>query len=114
VSYTLKEVSISPGEKPEWFTALYRSSLGADLSSDGKVPVMVDGPFVLTESAVVAEYLIGKYGSKDTIYTITDPEERARATIFAEQQIPKVRERHNTFTEHMYACMPKLISLFRS
>jgi glutathione S-transferase len=53
---------------------------------------MVDGPFVLTESAVVAEYLIGKYGSKDTIYTITDPEERAKATIFAEQQIPKVRE----------------------
>ena len=48
-------VSIKPGEKSPFFTETYRSALGADITSDGKVPVLVDGDTVLTESAVVAE-----------------------------------------------------------
>jgi glutathione S-transferase len=88
--YNLKETPIKAGEKPEWFTNLYKSALGADPASDGKVPILVDGPFILTESAVIVEYLIGKYGSPDTVATIIDPEQRARTTIFGEQQIPRV------------------------
>jgi glutathione S-transferase len=47
--------NIKAGEKSSYFTATYRSALGADVTSDGKVPVLVDGDIVLTESAVVAE-----------------------------------------------------------
>jgi glutathione S-transferase len=48
-------VSITAGEKPPILTEVYRAALGADVASDGKVPVLVDGDFTLTESAVVAD-----------------------------------------------------------
>lgn len=77
------------------FSKLYATAVGADASSTGKVPVLVDGPLVLAESAVVAEYLVNKFGpdnAKDTALSPTalSPEQRARAQIFAEQVIPAV------------------------
>jgi glutathione S-transferase len=48
---------------------------------------MQDGDFVLTESAVIAEYLINKYGKPDTL--AVSPEQRAEIQIFFEQVAPK-------------------------
>ena len=39
VAYETKETEIKPGAKPEWFTKLYHSALGANEGSDGKVGV---------------------------------------------------------------------------
>lgn len=53
--YKLRETSLM--DKPEWFTEIYRKALGADQSSDGKVPVLQDGDNVITESSHVARYI---------------------------------------------------------
>lgn len=91
VPFELKETSLT--DKPAWFSETYAKAVGADPASNGKVPVLVDGDFVLTESAVVSEYLINKYGpaatAADFAVTLT-PEERARSTIFVEQIATKV------------------------
>lgn len=95
IAFEAKETSITAGSKPEWFTDVYRKSLGADLTSDGKVPVIVvkgagadGGDFVLTESAVIVDYVANKYAPQLLPKT---PEDRARAAIFTEQVIGKVR-----------------------
>jgi glutathione S-transferase len=78
--------SITAGAKPAWFSEIYRAALGADPASDGKVPVLQDGAFVITESAVVADYVAAKAGGALLPAT---PEARARAAIFAEQGVSK-------------------------
>jgi len=95
IAFDAKETAITAGSKPEWFTDVYRKALGADLTSDGKVPVIVvkgagadGGDFVLTESAVIVDYVANKYAPQLLPKT---PEDRARGAIFAEQVIGKVR-----------------------
>ena len=84
--YEIAEVSIAPGEKPAWFTAAYRASLGADPASDGKVPVLQDGDFSLTESAHVADYVATKAASEGRPSLLpASPAERAATGLFAEQ-----------------------------
>ena len=84
--FTPREVSIKPGTKAPEFTALYKTALGADPASDGKVPVLVDDGSVLTESAVVADYLASKAGGALLPST---PLERVRTALFVEQQLGK-------------------------
>lgn len=78
-----------PPRRPAWFTAAYKRALGADLASDGKVPVLeeplADGStFSLTESAVVADYVAARAGGALLPAT---PLERARTTLFVEQTL---------------------------
>ena len=85
------DVSITAGEKPEFFTAAYRRALGADPASDGKVPVieekLADGTtFTLTESAVIADYLIA---SKNPSMLPSTPIERVRTALFIDQCLGK-------------------------
>jgi glutathione S-transferase len=86
------ETSISPGEKPAWFTAAYRRALGADPASDGKVPVieetLADGSNLtcLTESAVIADYLLA---SRDPSLLPSSPIERVRTALFVDQALGK-------------------------
>ena len=56
-AYEKVHVSIAPGTKEAFFTETYVRSLGANEGSDGKVPVIVDGDFVMCESAPVAAYV---------------------------------------------------------
>lgn len=94
IPYELKETSISPGTKPAWFTETYRAALGADPASDGKVPILKDNDFLLTESQVVCEYLVEKYQnttipastSTTTLFPST-PRERAEYLLFLSQSI---------------------------
>lgn len=63
--------------------------------------MIVDGPFVLAESAVIVEYLVNKFGAenaKDTALSPTalSPELQARARIFIEQVVPQVRMKSRT------------------
>lgn len=86
--YERKETAITAGQKPAWFTELYQRALGANEGSDGKVPVLQDGDFVLCESAVVAEYIATKYGAAAGLKLMPElPEQRARYQIFLEQAI---------------------------
>ncbi len=53
-----------------------------------KVPVLQDGDFALTESAVVADYLASKYsGTPAGALLPATPRERAEVTLFGEQVI---------------------------
>jgi glutathione S-transferase len=87
IDYEGRETSIAPGTKEPWFTALYKTALGADEASDGKVPVIADGDFILSESAVITEYVATKAGAQNFIPV---GKEKARSTIFLEQVFPKV------------------------
>ena len=94
IPFVLKDVSLT--DKPAWFSELYATAVGADSSSTGKVPVLVDGPLVLAESAVIAEYLINKFGPEhagETALSPTalSPEAQARTRIFVEQVVSNVR-----------------------
>jgi glutathione S-transferase len=89
--YELVEVSIAPGEKPPSFTAAYKKALGADPASDGKVPVLEDGAFSLTESAHVADYVaaVAAAAGRPSVLPGT-PAERAVSGLFAEQLVSPV------------------------
>ena len=90
-AYERAEVSIAPGEKPSWFSAAYAKALGADASSDGKVPVLEDGAFSLTESAHVADYVAAKAAAEGRVSVLpATPEERAVTGLFAEQCVSPV------------------------
>jgi glutathione S-transferase len=87
--------NVSLKEKPAFFSEAYSKARGADPASDGKVPVFVekDGEgagkdLYLAESAVVAEYVFGKWAPH---VLPQRPLDRARTTLFAEQVIGKVR-----------------------
>ena len=70
-------------DKQPWFTEAYRSALGADPSSTGKVPVLQDGELMLCESAVIAEYIDEKFGGKAAPRLLPeDPAGRAAARLF--------------------------------
>lgn len=81
-------VSISPGEKSEAFTQIYRSALGADQSSDGKVPVLDDDGFVIAESALIAEYVAGKSAAEGKVVILPQtPKEKYAHGLVLEQTI---------------------------
>lgn len=72
----------------------YRASRGADVASDGKVPVLIEkgaeaggADLHLTESAVIADYVAAKFAPRLLPPT---PLHRARAALFSEQVISKV------------------------
>eukprot|EP01137_Pigoraptor_chileana_P013359 Opistho-2@66781 len=81
LKYETKETPLT--DKPA-FTEIYGKALGSDPTSDGKVPVLQDDDFILTESAVVAEYLAEKYGHSTGLLG-KSAEDRARIRIFTEQ-----------------------------
>ena len=61
VDYEFKQVSLK--DKEPFFTETYRKALGHDKKSDGKVPILIDGENVITESDLVALYVAEKYES---------------------------------------------------
>ena len=77
--FTIDEVSLT--DKPAHFSALYARALGHDAASTGKVPILQDGAFILTESLAICEYVAAKAGGSLLAAT---PEERARAALFAD------------------------------
>ena len=82
------QVSIKAGEKPAFFTEAYRAALGADTSSDGKVPVLDDNGLLLTESAHVADYVAAKAAGEGRANVLpATPEERIVTGLFTEQVV---------------------------
>ena len=77
--------------KPAWFSEEYAKALGADPTSDGKVPILIDGDFHLAESAPICAYLLQKFGpvSGDTMQHDFNPcpsaFENAHIAIYFEQ-----------------------------
>ncbi|KAL4421877.1 hypothetical protein ABPG77_003679 [Micractinium sp. CCAP 211/92] len=70
------------------FVSLYRKIV-CDADANAKVPVLLDGELAITESPVVAEYVLRKYGAdKGTIPA--DPAVLARARLFAELFVSNV------------------------
>ncbi len=81
-------VSISAGEKSAEFTAIYRSALGADTASDGKVPVLEDDGFVISESALIADYVAAKAAAEGKVNILpSTPKERFAHGLVVEQTI---------------------------
>ncbi|KAL4444163.1 hypothetical protein ABPG75_011900 [Micractinium tetrahymenae] len=74
--------------KSEEFVALYRR-IACDAAATAKVPVLVDGELAITESPVVAEYVLRKYGADKGIIP-ADPAVLARARLFAELFVANV------------------------
>lgn len=48
------------------------------LNPKQKIPVLVDGTFILTESVAICRYLINKYGGESTLYSPSDMEAHAK------------------------------------
>jgi len=85
--YEKVDVHIAPGTKEAHFTEAYRASLGANVNadgtlSDGKVPVIDDGGFLMCESVPVAYYLAETRGGG---LVPADARDRAAVTIFNDQ-----------------------------
>ena len=86
------------------------------LNPAGKLPVLVDGDFVLTESAAIVMYLAEKYGAKGLMPA--DLKERAQAyrwSLFAvtELEQPLWRIAKHTFLYPEYKRLPEDIALAR-
>ncbi|WFU51612.1 glutathione S-transferase family protein [Sinorhizobium terangae] len=86
------------------------------LNPAGKLPVLVDGDFVLTESAAIVMYLAEKYGAKGLMPT--DLKERAQAyrwSLFAvtELEQPLWRIAKHTFLYPEDKRLPEDIALAR-
>ena len=86
------------------------------LNPAGKLPVLVDGDFVLTESAAIVMYLAEKYGDKGLMPA--DLKERAQAyrwSLFAvtELEQPLWRIAKHTFLYPEYKRLPEDIALAR-
>ena len=77
VDYTLKHVSLAAGEHktPEFLA----------LNPMGKLPLLVDGDVVVTESAAIGLYLADRYGYGTLAPTVDDPARGAylRWSLFA-------------------------------
>ncbi|MDX0696031.1 glutathione S-transferase family protein [Sinorhizobium medicae] len=86
------------------------------LNPAGKLPVLVDGDFILTESAAIVMYLAEKYGAKGLMPT--DLKERAQAyrwTLFAvtelEQPLWRIAKHEFLYPEHKR--LPEDVALAR-
>ena len=77
VPHHARPLSPTPPPHPD------KSALGADLSSDGKVPVLVHDDFVLTESLHCADY-VAALAPADKQLLPAAPHERARTGLFME------------------------------
>ena len=64
LDYELKEVDLY--KKEPYFTQMYQKSLGHDPKSTGKVPILVDGENIITESDITSLYLAEKYEGQGT------------------------------------------------
>lgn len=53
--FEYKEVSLT--KKEAWFTEIYKKAFGSDPNSDGKVPVIIHGDNILTESDLISWYI---------------------------------------------------------
>ena len=83
LKYDFKAVDLA--DKPAWFTDIYRSAIGADVSSTGKVPVIQDGDTILTESAIIAKYIDEKYSAASgSSLSSADALENAQVQLFVE------------------------------
>ena len=93
--YEKVDVTLTAGKKEPHFTEIYRKSLGANFNpdgtlSDGKVPVIDDGGFVLCESQVVAAYIDETRGGGRL--SGASAADRARISIFKDQVSSKVMQ----------------------
>jgi glutathione S-transferase len=78
-----KPCNINAGQKEPWFTEVYQKALGANKKSDGRVPIIDDDGFILTESTVIVEYLVLKFGPRTGIILKSEtPQDTALAMIF--------------------------------
>ena len=93
------DVSIAPGTKPAWFTALYAAAEGADAASDGKVPTLLHsggGIGALAESVAVVEYLaaLPEAGAAGAALLPRTSPERARAALWMDSVVAKLPPAH--------------------
>ena len=82
--------TIAKGKKEPFFTATYQRSLGANEGSDGKVPVIEDGDFVLCESTPVSAYIDSTRGGGRLAGATA--QERAAVSIFIDGVGAKVMQ----------------------
>lgn len=84
MAYTNTEVSLQ--NKSQYFTETYHKALGHDPSSNGKVPILIDGDKIITESDVIAWYVAEKYQTGTQLIP-EDAYDRARLRIFVSEQM---------------------------
>jgi glutathione S-transferase len=85
---------VSLGEKGSFFANTYHKALGHDPKSDGKVPILIHGDRILTESEPVCWYLAESFSSGSSLIP-NDPFERARMRLMMGQQSAAVIELFN-------------------
>jgi glutathione S-transferase len=61
VQFTFKEASLT--DKEAWFTEAYLKAYGHDSSSNGKVPILIHGDTVITESDLISWYVAESFPS---------------------------------------------------
>lgn len=91
IPYELREVSLT--NKQPFFTETYRKAFGHDPTSDGKVPILIDGDKTLTESDLISWYLAEKYQTGTPLIP-EDPFEKLKLRHFTQT--------HNKFVGAFY------------
>lgn len=77
--HTIQEVSLT--DKEPFFTETYLRAFAHDPTSNGKVPILVEGDRILTESDLICWYLSEKYDTGSQLIP-ADPFDRARLRHF--------------------------------
>lgn len=86
---TFRKVSL--GEKGDFFRGLYSKATGRDPKSDGKVPILVHGDTILTESEVVCWYLTETFKGGSQLIP-QDPLQRAKMRLMLSKEGARIIE----------------------
>lgn len=94
VPFELREVSLK--NKEPYFTETYRKSFPSDPTSDGKVPILIDGENIICESDLVSWYLAEKYPTGTELIP-KDPVQGVKSRWMGQSFAPKIASVFNGY-----------------